>query len=251
MEKFYVIINEEQQGPFSLKELAKHSISKNTLIWEEGMSDWEEAQNIIAVKNLINEVPPPYKKGSTEKSTQATSNKPLSITSPPPIAKPQEKSAKWYKERVLPQRNYNKIALISIGILMLLIIGYSYYNDYKLEKEKIAKKELQLQEDLKVKEAIIHEQQLKEAQRIAEEQKRKEEELKRKREEKLFQLESELEQYKSLRIQAYDKLESIREFDLFRSSSTKARQIREQSDYIASIETEIARLERAIKAHQY
>ena len=251
MDKFYVIINEEQQGSFSLNELSKHRIDKNTLIWEEGMNDWEEAQNVPAIKDIINKLPPPYKKGSGDKTAQATTNKPLNLISPPTMSKPKEKSVKWYEESQISTKNYNKIALIGVAGLMLFIFCYKFYDQYRLEEEKLAKKELQLQEDIKVKDSIIQEQKIKEAERLAEEQKKKEEELKQKREEELIQLERELEHNRSLRIQAYNDLEEIRKFQLLRSSSEKALQIANQSNYIASIETEIARLERAIKASQF
>ena len=47
MEIFYTIINGQQQGPFTVDELKKKGIQKNTLVWSERMSDWQQAGDVI------------------------------------------------------------------------------------------------------------------------------------------------------------------------------------------------------------
>ena len=46
MVKYHIVIENEQKGPFSLEEIFEMGISRNTLVWNENMKDWTEAQNV-------------------------------------------------------------------------------------------------------------------------------------------------------------------------------------------------------------
>lgn len=52
---FYVVIDGEQKGPFSLEELralqASGSVDKQTLYWQEGMADWVPLGQSVAFQN--------------------------------------------------------------------------------------------------------------------------------------------------------------------------------------------------------
>ena len=52
-EGFFVVINDEQQGPFSIDELADMGISPDTEVWTEGMDEWEKASNVPALDELF------------------------------------------------------------------------------------------------------------------------------------------------------------------------------------------------------
>ena len=49
--KYFYFVNEQQYGPVSKRKLeellSSNEISKTTLVWREGMTDWEEINNII------------------------------------------------------------------------------------------------------------------------------------------------------------------------------------------------------------
>lgn len=55
--KYFVAENGESTGPFELKTLRKMAatgrLTKNTLVWTEGMDDWAEAADIEAFKSLF------------------------------------------------------------------------------------------------------------------------------------------------------------------------------------------------------
>ena len=70
MNTFYIFINEEQQGPFTIEEIKLKNITKNTLVWSEGMEDWKEAGIVEELKALFPVLPPPIKKTTTEKKKQ-------------------------------------------------------------------------------------------------------------------------------------------------------------------------------------
>ena len=59
MEKFHIVINNKQEGPFSIMEIEKMNISPNTLVWNENYSDWVEIKSIKHFKNKFKKSPPP------------------------------------------------------------------------------------------------------------------------------------------------------------------------------------------------
>lgn len=59
----YVLINNKQEGPFNLdhiKSLIQNGqITKETLVWKEGMAQWEEAAKMTELDQLFNSPTPP------------------------------------------------------------------------------------------------------------------------------------------------------------------------------------------------
>lgn len=66
---YYLDDNNEQNGPLPIMAL-KNVISGSTLVWKEGMPDWEEANNVGELKALVQSVTPP----PIPQSTQVTLN---------------------------------------------------------------------------------------------------------------------------------------------------------------------------------
>ena len=59
MKEYYYLVNNEQKGPVSLENLRALNISRDTLIWTEGMSDWKPAGQVAEVASALPPVPPP------------------------------------------------------------------------------------------------------------------------------------------------------------------------------------------------
>jgi len=61
--EFFVLINNQQNGPFDtnkLKELIINgTINKDTLVWKNGMANWDNARKQVELTNLFNSTPPP------------------------------------------------------------------------------------------------------------------------------------------------------------------------------------------------
>lgn len=59
---FYALVNDIPQGPFTEQELTSHilanRVSKETLIWINGMPGWMQAQQIPTVIKLFTLLPP-------------------------------------------------------------------------------------------------------------------------------------------------------------------------------------------------
>lgn len=61
--QYHVVVNGQQAGPFDLNTLKgmvqKGEISKESLVWKQGMSDWAKAESQDALKDIFGSVPPP------------------------------------------------------------------------------------------------------------------------------------------------------------------------------------------------
>ena len=53
--KFFVILNNQQEGPYTIAQLAEMGISSETLVWKEGMKDWQPAWTIPELRYILNE----------------------------------------------------------------------------------------------------------------------------------------------------------------------------------------------------
>lgn len=62
--KYFIIINNEEKGPFKLDELKSYAITSETLVWHHGLHEWTKAGNIIEISKLLELMPPPLPKGS-------------------------------------------------------------------------------------------------------------------------------------------------------------------------------------------
>lgn len=64
---FHVAINGQPEGPFTLEQLKSMavdgSVTANSLVWCEGMSEWAKAVEVELVKAIFSSVPPPLPPG--------------------------------------------------------------------------------------------------------------------------------------------------------------------------------------------
>lgn len=62
-ETFHVVVNGQQSGPFNMGTLqqmiSKNQISKESLVWKQGMAAWTAASQVDSVNKLFGAVPPP------------------------------------------------------------------------------------------------------------------------------------------------------------------------------------------------
>jgi len=59
MKKYFYSDGEEKFGPFSMEELRNENITKDTLIWFEGLEDWVQAKAISEFEEIFKLIPPP------------------------------------------------------------------------------------------------------------------------------------------------------------------------------------------------
>lgn len=62
LNKYYVAVGESKTGPFSIDELKTKNITRDTLVWTEGMADWKRAGDVSELSDLWSsrsDLPPP------------------------------------------------------------------------------------------------------------------------------------------------------------------------------------------------
>jgi len=79
MKQYYVAINEEKQGPFSISELQKIDLNKKTLVWYSGLNDWVNAEEIDELSHLMNDVPPPIPLKKSDSTKNIIIESPIDI----------------------------------------------------------------------------------------------------------------------------------------------------------------------------
>jgi hypothetical protein len=50
---YYIDKNGQKQGPFSAEELSERGVTSDTLIWQEGMNDWQTAGSISELSTIL------------------------------------------------------------------------------------------------------------------------------------------------------------------------------------------------------
>ena len=66
--KFFVILNNQQEGPYTIAQLAEMGISAETLVWKEGMKDWQPAWTVSELRYILNEKTNEYRNASKANS---------------------------------------------------------------------------------------------------------------------------------------------------------------------------------------
>ena len=70
--RYFYLSGDQQMGPFTHDELKNQHINRETLVWYDGIPDWEKASNIESLKDIFMTPPPIPKKD--QKESDATSN---------------------------------------------------------------------------------------------------------------------------------------------------------------------------------
>ncbi|MBR5653195.1 MAG: DUF4339 domain-containing protein [Prevotella sp.] len=51
--RFYVVLNDEQQGPYTIEQLQKMGLDSDMLVWKAGMADWTPAGEVDVLRNIV------------------------------------------------------------------------------------------------------------------------------------------------------------------------------------------------------
>jgi len=57
--KYFIVVGDEKQGPYTLSELENLEITPQTLVWSEGMNEWTQAKEVNEFRLFFEGVPPP------------------------------------------------------------------------------------------------------------------------------------------------------------------------------------------------
>jgi len=208
MSKFYIHIDDQQQGPFTTDELKDLKIARETMVWFEGEEDWKKAVEIEELQEIFKSIPPPLVNKEIE-------------------------DAKISIDKEKPSRKKKGLTVVVIVILLIGALG-SYW--YIIQQAKQVEMLRQIEEQ-KIK---IQELEDIKADRLAIEQKNAA--IASQRQLEFESLYNELNQAITNLRAAEIRLNEIQEFRLLRTPSKKQKQIQQQLEYIRSWENEVDRL---------
>lgn len=127
--KFFVILNNQQEGPYTIAQLAEMGISSETLVWKEGMKDWQPAWTVSELRYILNEntKTEEYQKNSSNSMKQETTIPPTPPSTP-------------HREEKKPQNHY--LLKIFGGLVLLLLIIMALTNPNKESHENAIRTEV-------------------------------------------------------------------------------------------------------------
>ena len=127
MRQYYINIDSEQKGPFSLEELENLKLTKETPIWHKELDNWTTAGKLDELKELFTSIPPPF----TPKQ-DAPPPFEENQDSPPPFKKSQE-SASTPIHKSNSNKKRNLIILISVlligGVTAIIVVNSTKSSD--------------------------------------------------------------------------------------------------------------------------
>lgn len=136
MKTFFFVLNNEQHGPFSVEDLLIIGVQKDTLVWAEGMADWEPAGSVPEFLHLLQPVlpalppvvdPQPILLGVPVGQPDITKTaRAIPLASPVALARPTSDSFPWGK---------------TIGgfiVIFSLLLVYSRSNNSHSEADSVA-----------------------------------------------------------------------------------------------------------------
>jgi hypothetical protein len=141
--KYFIIIDEERKGPYSIEELKHFDLSKDTLVWRNDFDDWIEAYKVEELKELISQTPPPI----PNKVKSPVSNINLNLGFQRPKASGlkltlEKGKVLFSKELILNLKYAFRSALASIVFVLIAGLIYFLFLSFKLDKaEKLVEAE--------------------------------------------------------------------------------------------------------------
>ena len=135
MKQYFIYQNGEQSGPFFIEELESKKISREILVWTEGLTDWQKAENIEELNLLFKTLPPPIPRSA------------------PPVFERENTYVQQLETSESGNSTIKKVGIF-LGIAILLFVSVcvfvAYQNDQDLKQReletRIAEQERQVRE---------------------------------------------------------------------------------------------------------
>ena len=84
---YYLFIDNEQRGPFSLEQLAEMGITPETEVWTQGMADWQQAGDVPQLPPLLQRLE--YERATRRQAAAPPAHAPAPAPVPPSWDRPQ------------------------------------------------------------------------------------------------------------------------------------------------------------------
>ena len=236
MKQYYIYLGTEQIGPLSFDELTGHKITTETMVWFEGLAEWQKANTLEELKPLFKALPPPLHKTVS------------AAVSPPPVqlSEPQYTPAS-YADDIEPRKilGLKKNIFVYAVLGLAFIICISAFSSISNDKEEVQTE--QLNQKLLDQEKALEQQN----ERIAEQERLEKERVERERK---IALKNRITEIAGQLTTAYQKLEKekrhlddVSAFKFLRSNSKRHEEISEAESKVTGWQNEITELETEMK----
>ena len=129
--KYFIIVNNQQQGPFTIDELKQQGITAETSVWCEGMLQWAPASQVDELKDVLQEsangdttpTPPPFESAAQQQPQQpqpATNSQADTIRE---VLKVQENERQRIAEEQKKHRRRNCYIACAVAVVLLFILA--------------------------------------------------------------------------------------------------------------------------------
>lgn len=114
--EFFIIKNDEQQGPFTIDQLREMAIDANTPVWHNGLDDWTSAANIDELRDLLK-----YSPSHTYNENEII-EEPASVATPPQWNSRMVKVAENVAPRATKPKKRRTGLWVTLGVVAALAI---------------------------------------------------------------------------------------------------------------------------------
>ena len=114
--EFFIIKNDEQQGPFTIDQLREMAIDANTPVWHNGLDDWTSAANIDELRDLLKYSP------SHNYNEDEIIEEPASVATPPQWNSRMAKVAENVAPRATKPKKRRTGLWVTLGVVAALAI---------------------------------------------------------------------------------------------------------------------------------
>lgn len=114
--EFFMIENGQQVGPLTIAQLAEKHITSETLVWREGMSDWEPAWKVSELRYILEEV------GKQTTGANTRQNQGPAVPPVPPTYQTAAHQAPSYGQKKSQPAHYLWLKILGGLVIVLLVI---------------------------------------------------------------------------------------------------------------------------------
>ena len=165
MKKYYYSDGKQQNGPLSKEELQNKDITKDTLVWYEGLTEWTKAGDAEELADLFpnTPTPPPIPEQKIATPPPIPENKTIT---PPPMPKQNDGTGRTIE---IPKKKTRKKLLIILGCILLVTVSVyavdqiihhkkmdTYYLELENAKRYLTIKDAQLKDNILSGRIISH-----------------------------------------------------------------------------------------------
>ena len=129
--EFFIIENGQQVGPLTIAQLAEKKIKSSTLVWKEGMANWQPAWEVSELRYILNENQPQEGNGNNTNVPPIPPVPPATPTGVTP-ENPEENKEEVHREEEPKKKKSHKMWWkILLGIIVLLLLLFAFTNPNK------------------------------------------------------------------------------------------------------------------------